>query len=209
MTVDEIEREELLELKDGRGKKDRKRNKKESKEKELWRENKKMREEIDKLRKKVDEQSINKSNDSTEKYALGFDKEKYLNLGFIESAKWVRTFLAKKMNEKMLDEKYELRFGCFIKSKSKSRTIGMRTCARYNRGEECMRGRWHSTHLHQEAAPWQSNRTQEGGHQDRQPSGSRYDLRVHACTLCLEALGSINGHSILDCPWILEKNWNE
>jgi hypothetical protein len=204
MTVDEIERQELLEMKDSRGKKDRKRLKKEIKEKEAYsRENfKKMKEEIDDLCRKVEEQANSKSPDRNDAYALGFNKEKYLNMGFIESAKWVRTFLARKMNEKMTEKEFEPRFKCLTISKATSKYIGMRTCARFNRGEECMRGRWHPTHL--EPTPWHANRQQEDG--DRQQPGLRKDLRVHACTLCLETLGSINGHSILNCPWILEKN---
>jgi len=34
--------------------------------------------------------------------------------------------------------------------------------------------------------------------------GMRNEIRIHSCTFCMEAFGSANGHSILNCPWILE-----
>jgi hypothetical protein len=51
--------------------------------------------ELEQLKKKIDEQS--KSTDVSEpKYALEFDKQSFLNRGFIESAKWIKDVLTKK-----------------------------------------------------------------------------------------------------------------
>ena len=162
-----------------------------------------MKEEIDELRKKVNEQDkLRNANSRDVEYALGFDKSTYLNMGFIESAQWIRTFLAKKMIEKMMEQEFEEKFRCLMRAKDSSRRIGLRTCARFNRNEECTMGRWHTTYVEQRP-------DEERGDLDRRRPPPRSDMRVHACTLCLEALGSINGHNILNCPWILEKNWKE
>ena len=199
----------LLTRKDSRGKKDRKRLQKEIKQKEQYtKENfKKMKEEIDELRKKVDEQEKKRIVTRDVEYALGFDKSTYLNMGFIESAQWIRTFLAKKMIEKMMEQEFEEKFRCLMRTRDGSRRIGLRTCARFNRNEECTMGRWHTTYA--DANLRGERRPEELGERDQRRPPPRSEMRVHACTLCLEALGSINGHNILNCPWILEKNWKE
>ena len=35
----------------------------------------------------------------------------------------------------------------------------------------------------------------------------KLDLRLHCCTLCLESLGIIVGHPVMNCPWVLKKTW--
>jgi hypothetical protein len=132
------------------------------------------------------------------KYALDFDKEKYLGLGFLESAQWVAEILAKKMLKKMKDNE-DGKFSGLLKMKSHWRIIGVRTCARFNRGEACCRGQWHTSYKKLDVVS-------DGRLVEQQQQ--RDVLRVHACTLCLEALGIISGHGLLDCPWIYEENWN-
>ena len=133
------------------------------------------------------------------RYALDFDKEKYLDLGFLESAQWVAKVLAKKMLKRM-EANVDGKFSGLLKMKSNWKIIGARTCARFNRGEVCFRGQWHT-----------SLKRLDGGSDGRlveQQQQQRDDLRIHACTLCLEALGIISGHGLLKCPWIFEENWN-
>ncbi len=99
--------------------------------------------------------------------------------------------------------------------------MGIRTCARYNRGEDCSLGKWHTTYRDTRQGPYEARQvTFDARHRinlqhesDREHSTDikmkKNELRLHACTLCLEALMSIHGHSVLNCPWIQKKNWNE
>ena len=180
--------------------------------------------ELDLLRKKIEEREPETPKKEKEKekkidYALEFDREAYLNKGFIESAKWIKTDLAKKMIEKMTDDVNKSKFESFIIAKQYSLYLGIRTCARYNRGEECTLGKWHATHR----PDWIDKGSRNHQHLDHQQGSHQYgsleletpsfrqkknEMRLHACTLCLEALGSAHGHSVLNCPWILKKNWN-
>jgi hypothetical protein len=97
--------DELLSLKDGRRKKDKKRSHKQSTEKDEFSKEslKRMKEEIEELRKrendrtkelnelkkKVENQQNQSAIESETEYALDFDKDAYLSKGFIESAKWI------------------------------------------------------------------------------------------------------------------------
>jgi hypothetical protein len=158
--------------------------------------------------------------DSQPEYALEFDKELYLNKGFIESAKWIKDVVAKNMSEKMISVKNKTRFEALISTKKRSCYLGVRACARFNRGEICHSGKWHTTHRpdglwtrHGPAGRPEdevSTADQQGRADHRADhQGRKNELRLHACTLCIEALGAAYGHTVLDCPWILKKNWNE
>jgi hypothetical protein len=218
--------DELLSQKDRRKKKDKKRSHKQSEKEEFAKESlKKMREEIeelrkrendrtkeiDELKKKVESQQNQTVADVETEYALDFDRDAYLSKGFIESAKWIKDVLSKNMLEKMSSEQNKERFETLLTAKKMSRHLGVRTCARFNRGEPCNQGKWHSTHATRPEALWtrhghQSSQDERSGGSDH---GKKNDLRLHSCTLCIETLGAAYGHGILDCPWIMKKNWNE
>jgi hypothetical protein len=234
--MDEGSSDEIFRKRDFRKKKEKKRSHKSSKEKEECTKEsfKKMKQEIDELRKKEQEREkeleilrkkIEIRPELSEQipeveYSLGFDKSEYLNKGFIESAKWLKSEVAKNMQDKMSSEEEKSRFETMMISKKASTHMGMRTCARYNRGEECNLGKWHATHKTEN--PWSCKDarqiiTQSHHHQSTsnhhqslstESFTKRNEIRLHACTLCLEALMTINGHSVLNCPWILKKNWN-
>ena len=231
-------------------KKDKKRLHKQTKEKEECAKEsfKKMKEEIDEMRKreadrakeleelkkKIEIQEKTKMTRAAEpEYVLGFSKDVYLNKGFIESAKWIKDEMAKKLTEKMMSEENKPRFEALILAKKNSIYLGARACARYNRGEECHQGKWHTTQKHEirdRLGPRPSRdyfyeetrNTRQPGclesedfrqHDSRQHvqdlSSRKAELRLHACTLCLETFGAAFGHNVLNCPWIQKKNWNE
>ncbi len=240
--------EELLNKKEIRKKKDKKRAHKQTKSldaEECTKESfKKMKDEIDELRKRemdrtkeldelkrrIDEQSCASANSNGEpNYALNFSKDIYLNKGFIESAKWIKEVIAQNLIEKMNDEANKAKFEFILRSKKASTYLGIRTCARYNRGEMCNFGKIHTTHKPDFTAN-QSQRSSDNAstyrehrlrrdtpvgaeNNDHQSTavmdrlGPRNEMRLHACTLCMEAFGSANGHSVLNCPWIFPKNW--
>jgi hypothetical protein len=239
--------EELFNKKDLRKKRDKKRvhkNMKEHEDDECSKESfKKMKEEIDELRKreivrakeldelkkKVEERDNESSNSPTEPdYALDFDRDTYLSKGFIESAKWIKDVVAKNMIDKMNKDPITERFVAILKNKKASTYLGIRTCARYNRGELCNFGKLHATHKpevgvnpqpqtmeHQTYREHRISKTSNGCEASGNPAssvherlGRRNETRIHACTLCMEAFGSANGHSVLNCPWILQKNWS-
>lgn len=215
---------DLFDRKELRKKKDKKRQHKEKEN--LAKENfKKLKEELDELRKKeserdkeleelkkkIEENELTQHPSTSIQYALGFDKSVYLSKGFIESAQWVKNVIAKQMIEKMNEDDFKERFAVFIVSKDSSVYLGYRACARFNRNEECNLGKWHLTHkpdglwTRQRRAPDHAPERENGEHRQHR----RNEIRLHVCTLCLEALGSAIGHCILDCPWILEKNWKK
>ncbi len=167
--------------------------------------------ELDELKKKIEEQERKKTNrDVQPEYEFEFRKEDYLNRGFIESAKWIKDELSKKLMERMLDVNNKKRFETILLSKRASSHLGARTCARFNRGEPCQQGKWHTTH--RPDALWTRHGALQHAEDDvleRDQPGRRNEIRLHACTLCLEALGAAYGHSFLDCPWILKKNWEK
>jgi len=192
---------------------------------------KKMKEEIDELKKKENDrareleelkrQISNRDADQAHstpehEYALGFDRDEYLKKGFIESAQWIKNVLAKSMKEEMEKDEFKPKFDSLSIAKKYSTHIGMRSCARFNRGEECNLGRFHSTHSSKTEALWTSKnqhrhhevREQAHRQQQQEPLSRRNEMRLHACTLCLETFGAAFGHSVLNCPWVLMKNWN-
>ncbi len=229
--MDESSTDDLYEKRDFRKRKEKKRSHKSKEKDECSKESfKKMRQEIDELRKKESErakeldqlkqqilmkecEAIQQSNEEIE-YALGFTKDEYLGRGFIESAQWIKNEVAKEMIEQISLDENRVRFEGMMITKRASTHMGIRTCARYNRGEECNLGKWHATHKTDNI--WACNDARHGLQAHSHPQSERIErktkrneLRLHACTLCAEALMSINGHSVLNCPWILKKNWIE
>lgn len=229
--MDDDSNEDLFERRDVRKKKDKKRQHKSSKmREETNRDNfKRMKDELDELKKRELERTkeldelkkkiLDKemSQQSMEdEYEFGFDKNAYLSKGFIESAQWVQNTLAKQMLEKMNEAEYKEKFSALLLSKNVSTHLGYRACARFNRNEECNLGKWHMTHKLD--GVWTTHGiNRHRGHQHDQSGQSgqfgsvqhnrRNEIRLHVCTLCLEAFGAAFGHRVPECPWILKKNW--
>jgi hypothetical protein len=105
----------------------------------------------------------------------------------LELLKWVSDVLAVKMREKMKAHQDYFRV---IESIAGVDSVGIRTCPVFNRIEFCS-VKWHHR-----------TKTTKAGR-------SRADLRLHCCTLCIEALGIICGHPLLRCPWIFEDTWKK
>jgi len=239
--------EDLFDKKELRKRKDKKRSHKNERDYEDYNKDgfKKMKQEIDELRKreierakeledlkkKIDDQSKKSILlENVPEYALNFNKDIYLSKGFIESAKWIKDVIAKNMIEQMNKEENKQRFEIAQINKRSSSCLGIRTCARYNRGEMCNFGKWHTTHKPDQ--PWSSRHHQNSNeykqgtygeyrqrnlstqtNEDHRQSiqdrlGKKNEIRLHSCTLCMEALGTATGHSVLNCPWILQINWN-
>lgn len=163
-----------------------------------------MKKTIAELTKLTGQSETTKSKRNEIEYALGFEKNNYLDMGFINSAIWITNVVAVNMKERMKED--ESRWEVLQQMKP-SFTAGT-PCATFNRGEPCNLGKWHSTsrklnvkaRLAEPFAPPQRNSSIQS---------SREELRIHACTLCMKALGVASGHPVLDCPWILEKNWTK
>ena len=120
-------------------------------------------------------------------FALGFIPSVVLAKSHVELLKWVADVLAINMKKRM--EVHSNHFKV-IETVTGIEAVGTRTCPTYNRIEFCAL-KWHHT-------------TKTG-----RTGRARSELRIHCCTLCLEALGIICGHPLLKCPWILEDTWNK
>jgi len=105
---------------DNKKKRDKKRSHKEHEKEDFAKESfKKMKKEIEEmrqrenertkeledLRKKINDQQKQSGTFQQTEYTLDFEKEKYLNKGFIESAKWIKDVLAQNMMEKWRKKK--------------------------------------------------------------------------------------------------------
>ncbi len=205
--MDEKERLALIGHEEEKKKKEKKSKKRKSKEvdgemiKSDDRKMAKLQKEIDEMRQTILKLARNESSASKPKmmkYAIGYSPEEYLSLGFIASANWISEKIAMNMRERM--RMMEGRWDMFEKIK-KADVRSIVTCVTYNRGESCRLGMWHTTLKKiNYAEPEQST-------SGRCPNVTREELRIHACTLCLKALGVLCMHSVMDCPWILEENW--
>jgi len=120
-------------------------------------------------------------------FALGFIPSAVLAKSNVEMLKWVSDVLSISMKKRMEGHRDHFKI---IETVSGVGSIGVRTCPVYNRIERCSL-KWH-----------QMIKTTRTGHQ-------RNELRIHCCTLCLEALGIICGHPLLKCPWIFEDTWKK
>lgn len=120
-------------------------------------------------------------------FALGFIPSVALAKPNVELLKWVADVLSLNMKKRM--ESHQEHFNV-IKTIAGIEAVGVRTCPIYNRIEFCAL-KWHSmTKMTKTGRP-------------------RAELRIHCCTLCLEALGIICGHPLLRCPWIYEDTWKK
>lgn len=118
-------------------------------------------------------------------FALGFIPSVVLAKNHVELLKWVSDVLANSMKKRMAEHGNHFKV---IQTVSGVEAVGARTCPTFNRIEQCS-VKWH--HM--------TKSTKTGR--------SRSELRLHCCTLCLEALGIISGHPLLRCPWIYEETW--
>ena len=160
---------------------------------------KNMKKEMDELRKRIDE--LQKIGEMGQVHSLEFDDQKYLAKGFIESAKWITSTVAKNMKERM--KKEETRWEPFLKMEPCE--FGT-PCATFNRGESCNLGKWHTS---PKKRPITSRISEPFRPGNPGKQSTREELRLHCCTLCFKALGMMSNHSVLDCPWVLEKNWSK
>ncbi len=120
-------------------------------------------------------------------FALGFLPSVVLSKNHLQLLKWVTEVLVPKMKERMSNHQEYFRV---IVAVSGIEDVGARTCPVFNRIEYCS-FKWHCrTKITRTGRP-------------------RADLRLHCCTLCVEALGIICGHPLLRCPWIYEETWSK
>ncbi len=120
-------------------------------------------------------------------FALGFIPSVVLAKNHVDLLKWVTEVLSISMKKRM--EEHVDHFSV-IKSISGVESVGARTCPTFNRIERCV-VKWH-----------QMSKTTGAGK-------TRAELRLHCCTLCIEALGIISGHPLLKCPWVYEETWSK
>jgi hypothetical protein len=118
-------------------------------------------------------------------FALGFIPSVVLTKNNVELLKWVTEVLTPKMKERMALTPNYFRV---VEDVAGVEAVGIRTCPVFNRIERCALKWHHHTKI-----------TRAGR--------ERADLRLHCCTLCMEALGIICGHPLLRCPWIFEDTW--
>jgi len=120
-------------------------------------------------------------------FALGFVPSVVLAKTHVDMLKWVADVLSINLKKRMEGHPDHFRVLSTIAGVD---SIGVRTCPVFNRLEFCALKWHHNTKL--------SN-----------TGRVRADLRIHCCTLCLEALGIICGHPLLRCPWIYEDTWKK
>ncbi len=119
------------------------------------------------------------------RYALGFDPVEFNKLKFTESLQWVTTNIVVNMKQEMENHPEYFRF---VREIGNIVDIGNKACAGYNRGSSCHK-KWHSYF----------RQTNYRGVEE---------LRLHCCALCMEALGLLSGHPIINCPWIKAITWD-
>ena len=120
-------------------------------------------------------------------FALGFVPSVVLAKNHVDMLKYVAEVLSINMKKRM--DGFRNYFNV-IEVIRGVESVGVRTCPIFNRIEFCP-VKWH--HMSKMA---KSGRM-------------RADLRIHCCTLCLEALGIICGHPLFKCPWIYEDTWKK
>jgi hypothetical protein len=120
------------------------------------------------------------------RYALGFDPSEFSKMKFTESLQWVTSTLVASLKQEM--ENFPEYFK-IVKEIGNVVEIGNKACAGYNRGYPC-RKKWHTYIRH--------TGQRDGGE----------ELRLHCCALCMEGLGILSGHPLINCPWIKLDTWN-
>lgn len=142
------------------------------------REMEKLREEISEMRGDIHSGECN---------ALGFKPSTFMAMSYSAALTWVANVLSPEMMKKM--EKYP-NFFEFRSVVGGAKSVGLKTCSKFNRGEECV-NMWH---VH--------TRPKKNG-----ATGYRKELRLHCCPLCMETLDTMACHSIMTCPWLKEDTW--
>jgi hypothetical protein len=173
-------------------KKERKRKGKMDGKDEKDEELKRLQREVDEWKSKATEMEKEKKMNET---ALGFTVEKYLSLSYVMAAKWIAMDIRQAFRERMDENPDKFYWTKLVKGKY---SMGARTCARFNRGEYCNNGKWHAVKATKRS---DDNEAHDG---DREPDK---DLRLHGCTLCVEALGIWSVHPVVECPWVHERTW--
>ena len=128
-------------------------------------------------------------------YALGFRPQEYLALSYVKSAQWVAGPLKDRMKSLMRKnpayfEAYRMLGGVD--------NMGIYSCSKYNQGKYCPMN-WHKND--------KNIRQDEGQH--AMSASTSCKLQLHCCVLCLEAIGVIVGHPLMDCPWIQTSTWQK
>jgi hypothetical protein len=157
--------------------------------------------EMDEMRKTIARLSSESTKCTQMTYALGFDPDEYMSMGFIESANWIGEKIAIRMRKRMneMPGRWTI-FKLFKPPEIKT----LVTCVAYNRGDTCRQGKWH-TFLKRASSNPEIDVRQRLQRGDLDPG--REELRVHACTLCWKGIGVLSMHHVLECPWISEDNW--
>ncbi len=119
-------------------------------------------------------------------YAFGFSPVEFNSMNFTDGLSWIADELAPRV--KIEAEKYK---GFFKMSKmfETIKPMGVRICARFNRGESC-KPAWH---VHSKP-----NRNGQGQHRE---------LRLHCCAVCAETFDVFAHHHVLSCPWLKLETW--
>jgi len=133
---------------------------------------------------KMEEEMAALKSGVVDRYALGYDPVEFNKLKFTESLQWVTVNLVVNMKQEMENFPEYFRIVKLIGNVSE---IGNRACAGFNRGSSCHK-KWHTFYRQC------GNRGVE-------------ELRLHCCALCMEALGVLSGHPVIDCPWIRAVTW--
>ena len=155
----------------------------------------KMRSDNEKMRNEMDELRSMRTSGTLVQFALGFRPQEYLAMSYVKSAEWVAGPLTTRM--KALMKRHAPYFEAYAMLGGID-NMGIRTCAKYNRGEYC------PTKWHKNDKPIRA----EEGHQAG-PARTRCELRLHCCVLCVESIGVIVGHPLMNCPWIQTSTWQK
>jgi len=139
--------------------------------------------EMNKLKAEMD---LMREGKSPDEHALGFVPLTFMAMNYSGAISWVADTLALEMKREML--KYP-RYFAMASLIGDAKTIGFKSCARFNRGEDCPK-MWHT-----QARP------------KKKETGYVKELRLHCCALCAEALGIVTGHHLLSCPWLKKETW--
>lgn len=187
ISIGDNEKRELDGASNVMSKRDKKELKRKAKtgEKEKDEELKRLQREVEEWKSKAEQMEMDKQ---MNKNALGFTLEKYMGLSYIEAAKWIAIEVKQAFKARMEEQPEMFYWTKLVRGKY---SMGARTCARFNRGEYCNNGKWHT---------FDKKKAEDLEEPEK-------ELRLHGCTLCLEALGIWSVHPVVDCWWIQERTW--
>ena len=119
-------------------------------------------------------------------FALGFMPSTFMAMNYTKALSWIADHLLVEMKREMT------KYPRYFESRNllgDASGIGFKPCIRFNRGEECP-NMWH---VHTK--------------QKKGSTGYRKELRLHCCSLCALALGTVAGHHLMACPWLSASTW--